>query len=88
MAEGVEVPVTDESSGNRFRQKFTAEIWHEYFKSRFLGMNEVYLPNGKTLHKSRSSAELDTTEFATFMEQVEQFAAERGVYLDAVETLA
>lgn len=69
-------------------QAYTPEVWHEWAKSRFLGMTDVMLPNGKTLHKSRSSAELDTTEFAAFMEQVEQFAAERGVYLDAVETLS
>jgi len=65
-------------------QVFTAEVWHEYCKSRFLGMDDVALPNGKVIHRCKSSADLDTQEFAEFMDRVEQLAAERGVYLEDV----
>lgn len=66
---------------------YTPEIYHEYFKSRFIGVDEIVLPNKKVIHRVKSSAELDVSQFAEYMEQVEQFAAERGVYLDAMETL-
>lgn len=63
---------------------YSAEQFHAYYKSRFLGCDEVRLPNGKTLTIPKSSADLDVPEFAAYMEQVEADAAERGVYLDAL----
>jgi hypothetical protein len=66
-------------------QAYTAEVWHEYFKSRLLGMDDVKLPNGKVIHRCRSSTDLDVAEFGEFMEKVEHFAAERGVYLEDYE---
>lgn len=61
---------------------YSAEIWHEWAKSRFLGMDDVELPNGKTLHKVRSTAGLDGAEFADYVMKLEAWAAERGVYLE------
>lgn len=61
------------------------EVWHTYFKSRFLGCDDVRMPNGKTLTIPRSSAELDVSEFAEFMTQVEVWANEHDVYLDEME---
>lgn len=59
-----------------------AEAWHLWFKSRFLGCQDVRLPNGVVLTVPHSSADLDTVEFATYMEQVEAWAAEHGAHLD------
>jgi hypothetical protein len=61
---------------------YSAEQWHIYFRSRFLGCQDTKLPNGEVLVIPRSSADLDVKEFGIYMEQVEAWAAERGVYLE------
>lgn len=63
-------------------QQYTAETWHEYFKQRFLGVEEILLPNGKTIQRAHTTTLLDVSEFNDFMTQVEAWAANRGVYLD------
>lgn len=60
---------------------YSAENWHEYFKQRFLGADEMRLPNGKVVIIHRSSADLDTAEFNEYQTRVEAWAAERDVYL-------
>lgn len=62
-------------------QAYSAEQWHTYFKSKLLGCEEVKLPNGQVFQIPRSSADLDTGEFADFQTQVEAWAAEHDVYL-------
>ncbi len=61
---------------------FGRQIWHEYFKEKLLGANEVTLPNGQTRIYSESSAELDTGEFNDYMTKIEVWAGEHGVWLD------
>ena len=63
-------------------QAYSAEQYHAYYKSRFLGCDDVALPNGKVLTIPRSTAQLESTEFAEYVTKVEADAAERGVYLD------
>lgn len=65
--------------------QYGSEAWHLYFKARILGMDETRLPNGKVVTQPKSSADLDTGEFANYQEQVEAWAAERGVYLPDME---
>ncbi len=62
-------------------QAFSTEAWHTYMKSRFLGCEEVAMPNGKALQIPRSSADLDTSEFNEYQTQVEVWAGERDVFL-------
>ncbi len=62
-------------------ESFSAESWHKYFKQRFVGCDEVKLPNRKTIIVLRSSADLDTAEFNDYMTQVEAWASEHNVYL-------
>lgn len=64
---------------------FTAEQFHLYYKSRFLGAHDVNLPNGKTILVVESSADLDTGAFSDYMTQVEADANERGVFLEDLE---
>lgn len=61
---------------------FSTETWHRYYASRFLGCDEVRLPNGKTLTIPRSTADLDVSEFNDYMTQVEADANARGVFLE------
>ena len=60
---------------------YTAETWSEYFKQRFLGAEEVDLPNGKTIVKTVSSASLSQDEFSEYIEQVLAWCAEHNIYL-------
>lgn len=55
---------------------YPADVWHEQFKRQFIGVIE--LPNGEVI--GMSSTGLSTTEFCTFSDQVEAWAAtEMGV---------
>ena len=61
-------------------QEFSAESWHEYLKQRFLGAEDIPLPNGKVVQRARSTASLDKDEMADYITQVEVWANEHGVY--------
>lgn len=67
---------------------FSADTWHVYAKSRFLGCDDVKLPGGKTLTIPRSTASLDTGEFNEYMTKTEQWANEHGIWLDEIENAA
>jgi hypothetical protein len=60
---------------------YSADQWHIYAKSRWIGCDEVVLPNLKTLTIPKSSAALDTAEFQDYVAKVEAWAAERDVFL-------
>jgi hypothetical protein len=62
-------------------QSYSAETWHAYCKSRWIGCDDIRLPNGKVLTAPKSSAALDVQEFADYVTKVEAWAAERGVFL-------
>lgn len=64
----------------------SAESWHLYFKSRFLGADDILLPNKKVLVMPHSTADLSTDAFHDYAMQVEAWAAERDVYLDEIPT--
>lgn len=63
-------------------QTFSAEQYHVYFKSRFLGVDDVRLPNGNVMTIPRSTANLDADAFSEYLSKVEADAAARGVFLD------
>lgn len=55
---------------------YSAESWHEVFKRKFIGIEE--LPDGSFIGKS--SADLSTAEFCVFSDMVEAYAVtELGV---------
>ena len=66
-------------------QMYSPETWHKYFCQKFLGAQEIKLPNEKTLILPNGSSDLDVPEFNMFMEQVELFAGKHGCYLE-IET--
>lgn len=61
---------------------YSADSWHLYCKSKFLGCDDHKLPGGRVLTIARSTADLDTGEFNDYMTQVEAFANERGAFLE------
>lgn len=60
----------------------SAEVWHQYFKARYLGMQEFKLPNKKVVQFPMSTTELDTQEFNEYMAKVEGWGIEHEVYMD------
>jgi hypothetical protein len=62
--------------------EYSAETYHVYYKLKFLGADDVKLPNGKVIAVPKSTAELDKAEFHEYAFMVEHDANERGVYLD------
>jgi len=61
-------------------RQYGSESWLAYFKTRFLGADTVQLPNGQELVKPFSSSELDKHEFSEFVERIQAWAADKGVY--------
>lgn len=60
---------------------YLAEVWHEYFKGRFIGYEEIRLPNGRVLEQPISTTTLDKFAFGEYMTQIEAWAAGRGILL-------
>lgn len=63
-------------------QTYSADSYHTYYKTKFLGCDEIKMPNGKTIQIPRSTADLDVAEFSDYFEKVQADAAERGVFLE------
>jgi hypothetical protein len=63
-------------------QRYSAETFHVYMKTKYLGADDVKLPNGRVLTIPRSTADLDVEEFAEFYDKVAADCAERGVFLE------
>lgn len=63
----------------------SADVWHVYMKQRFLGVDEVMMPNKKVMQMPKSSAELDTAEFADYMMKVEMWAQTHNIFMDELE---
>ena len=61
---------------------YSADSWHLYCKSKFLGCTDTKLPNGKVITVPNSTSGLDTAEFNDYMTKVEVWAGEHEVYLD------
>jgi len=68
--------------------RYSADQFHLYYKSRFLGADDVRLPNGSTLTIPRSTADLPADEFSLYLDQVQADANERGVFLADMERAA
>ena len=60
-------------------RRFEPESWHEYFKGRFIGKEEVKLPNGETFNRPISTTTLDVVQFGEYMTQIEAWAAGHGI---------
>lgn len=59
--------------------KYTADTWHEYFKTRYLPTRMLELPNGMVKEIERTTTELTKKEFGDYVEQVLAFSTEHGL---------
>ncbi len=64
---------------------YSADTWHLWAKSKFLGSVDYVLPSGRIHTVANSTAELDTAEFAEYMDKLEAWANEHDVYLEDME---
>ena len=62
-------------------QRFMAESWHEFFKGKFIGKEEVKMPWGETYNRPISTTTLDVGQFSEYMTQIEAWAAQHGILL-------
>jgi len=60
-------------------KEHSRDIWHEYFKQLFLPGRMLELPNGQLIEQQPSTASLNKADFSTYVEQVLQWATERGL---------
>jgi hypothetical protein len=63
---------------------YSSEQWHHYFRSRFLGCDDMMLPNGKVLAIPKSTADLDVAEFAEYFDRVQAWAGEHNIWLEEI----
>jgi hypothetical protein len=62
-------------------QTYSADQFHLYYRSKYLGCDDVTIPGGKVMSIPRSTAALDVAEFSEYYGKVEADLAERDVYL-------
>jgi hypothetical protein len=62
-------------------KRFAAESYHEYFKAKFIGKEEVLLPNGEVFNRPISTTTLDTSQFDEYRLEIEAWAADHGIQL-------
>lgn len=77
---GVVVPMVT-AGINQFGNDFEQEETHEFLKARF-NAKEIELIEGHYIEMPQSTASLDTKEFMSYLEQIQQFASSMlGLYI-------
>lgn len=66
-------------------QGYTANTWHAYLVQRYLGCNDIILPNGKVVTMPVSTSTLTNEEFGEYFEKCMAWGAEHGVTLPDIE---
>ena len=67
-------------------QYFSPEIWLDYFKKKFVGMDLIELPDGSVVEREVRSSKMDKKEFSYFVDQIQAWAIENGVRFVVNET--
>lgn len=55
-------------------RQYDLETWKEYFRQKFIGTEEIHLPDGKRIERGISTTTLDVGAFTTFMQNIEEYA--------------
>ena len=61
---------------------YSSKLWHIYFKFKFLGADDIKLPNGKILTEPKGTSDLDKKQFNEYMLEVEVWCNEHNIYMD------
>jgi len=63
-------------------KQFDQETWKEFARRKWIGVEEITLPDGTRTERGMSTTTLSVDEFGKFMTQIELYAAEElGVVL-------
>lgn len=63
-------------------QQFSKKAFHIYYASKFLGCEDITLPNGIVVTQPVSTSDEDIPDFGDYLTKVEADCNERGVFLD------
>jgi hypothetical protein len=64
-------------------KQFDSETWKEFARRKWIGMEEINLPDGTRVERGISTTTLSVSEFADLMTKLESYAAEElGVILE------
>ena len=55
-------------------RQFDMETWKEYFRQKFIGTEEIMLPDGRRIERGISTTTLDVGAFSQFMDQITEYA--------------
>lgn len=55
-------------------KQYEVEVWKDWIKRRFIGIEEVTLPDGTRLDRSMSTTDLNVGEFSELIERVRAWA--------------
>ena len=66
--------------------RFSPKVWDLALKDMFLTATELRLPNGKVILDRPLKREMNRADRDAFLEQVQEFAAAEGVFLQQPET--
>jgi hypothetical protein len=63
---------------------WSAEVWHEFFKRTYIGIDEIQMPDGSVVQRGMSTTKLDVREFANYVTKIQRYATdELGLRLAA-----
>lgn len=55
-------------------RQYDLETWKEFFRQRFIGTEEITMPDGKRIERGISTTTLNVHEFSDFMTKIEEYA--------------
>jgi hypothetical protein len=55
-------------------KQFDMETWKEFFRRRFIGTQEIVMPDGEIVERGVSTTTLDVHAFGEFMVKIEEYA--------------
>ncbi|WP_062739005.1 recombination protein NinB [Ralstonia mannitolilytica] len=56
-------------------RRYEMEAWKEFYRSRYIGTEEIELPDGRRIERGISTTTLNKQEFADFLTAIESHAA-------------
>ncbi len=56
-------------------KRFASDVWHEYFKARFIGTEDINLPDGRQITRPISTTTLTKAQFSELVEKVTAYAS-------------
>lgn len=55
-------------------KQFDLDTWKEFFRRKFIGTEEIPMPDGSRIERGVSTTTLDVAAFSEFMTQIEEYA--------------